>query len=155
MTTRFKKLNYGWNADPNSPLPNAVVDKCSLRLSFLLNGYMYEYFNEEEPSFIDFLGVSKYRLGKTNDEGWYYGQCRFSRIAPAWGEFYKIDGDSLLERSPNDWVVINQEQMDESHYLFYFKDETFECFAKSWDLSKYTANKLIENRDRLTPAPHR
>jgi hypothetical protein len=53
-----------------------------------------------------FFGIAgHYRLGGTNDEGWYVGQCRFSKVAPAWGEFYEVDGDLKLESSSDDWVV--------------------------------------------------
>jgi hypothetical protein len=67
-----------------------------------------------------------------NDEGWYLGQCRFSKIAPAWGEFYEVDGDLKLESVPNDWIVVGPESRTTAkHFLFYLRDQTFECDAES------------------------
>jgi hypothetical protein len=74
-------------------------------------------------------------LGATNDEGWYRGQCRFSRLAPSWGEFYEVAGDLLLSKCPNDWRYVSQEPGRAlRHFLFYLRDETFECDARAYAL---------------------
>jgi hypothetical protein len=39
-------------------------------------------------------------LGRTNDEGWYLGQCRFSKVAPTWGEFYHVQAISNWSPRP-------------------------------------------------------
>lgn len=64
------------------------------------------------------------------------GQCRFSRLAPAWGEFYRVSGDSKLLLAPLDWSILPLavDTSDAEHYLFYFKDETFECVAEGWEV---------------------
>jgi hypothetical protein len=81
-----------------------------------------------------FANCLRYRLGGTNDEGWYRGQCRFSRLAPAWGEFYEVSGD-LLEHLVDDWVeVVPSPSLPTRHYLFYLRDRTFECDAASYRL---------------------
>ena len=67
-----------------------------------------------------------------NDEGWYMGQCRFSKLAPEWGEFYEVKGDLLLEKCPNDWKTINTCN-GEKHYLFYLRDSMFECDAYKYE----------------------
>jgi hypothetical protein len=33
---------------------------------------------------LTFTGARQWRLGPTNDEGWYRGQCRYVGIAPKW-----------------------------------------------------------------------
>ena len=54
-----------------------------------------------------------------------------SASAPAWGEFYEVHGDLKLESSPNDWVVLSPEpHIPARHFLFYLRDETFECDAE-------------------------
>jgi hypothetical protein len=81
-----------------------------------------------------FEGCWRYRLGRTNDEGWYLGQCRFSRLAPEWGEFYEVSGD-LLDASVKDWVRLSAPPSDPTrHFLFYLRDSTFECDAVAYRL---------------------
>ena len=45
-------------------------------------------------------------IGPTGDEGWFRGQCRFSKLAPAWGEFYEIQGDLLLDKLDDEWIEV-------------------------------------------------
>lgn len=130
MDTRFIKLNEGWNAEPNAPAPVVSRSGDDVVLEFDLNAFRYKNFAEGDRGRLVFRGCWRYRLGSTNDEGWYLGQCRFSKIAPAWGDFYKVDGDLKLESAPNDWVVIGPEPRSPAkHFLFYLRDETFECDA--------------------------
>ena len=71
-------------------------------------------------------------IGPTGDEGWFRGQCRFSKLATAWGEFYEIQGDLLLDKLDDEWIEVPSSNASEDHhYLFYFRDETFECDAAS------------------------
>jgi hypothetical protein len=86
----FRKLNAGWNAEPNAPEPFVKVAGEDALLSFVLNSFLYPDFSADEVGVIRFTARSRYRLGKTNDEGWYRGQCRYSKVAPAWGEFYEL-----------------------------------------------------------------
>src|SRR5262249_30165108 len=87
--TYFKKLNDGWNADPNVPDPSVRVTGSRVVLEFTLNAFIFPQFEEEQRGQIVFSGVSYYRLGPTNDEGWAMGQCRFGHLAQ-WGEFYEV-----------------------------------------------------------------
>jgi hypothetical protein len=153
MTTTFKKLNEGWNADPNSPDPRVLIEGTELLLEFSLNDLQYPDYKKAEKGFIRFRNCWRYRLGQTNDEGWHRGQCRFSRLAPKWGEFYEIHGDLLLNAASNkeafydaerkmkldtfslNWITIGQPEASSRHFLFYFRDETFECDASVWDFS--------------------
>ncbi len=60
------------------------------------------------------------------------GQCRFGRQIP-WGEFYQLTGELQLD-TVSDWIHIDESYTASIHYLFYFRDETFECSAESWKL---------------------
>lgn len=144
MRTIFKQLNVGWNADPNDPRPQIEVTQGMLVLTFCVNPYQFPQFQEDEIASLTFHNCSTYRLGPTNDEGWYRGQCRFTGIAPHWGEFYEISGDSLLEKCPKDWIETGVGNTSLNHFLFYFRDETFECFAESYNLSEQAANKAMQ-----------
>jgi hypothetical protein len=134
MKTLFTKLNENWNADPNSPVPIVEIHEKYILLTFAMNPYGNQQFKVGDVGKITFYNCSKYRLGATNDEGWYRGQCRFSKIAPAWGEFYKVSGNLKLADCPADWVEVGQESEGLSHFLFYFRDNTFECNARDWKL---------------------
>ncbi len=135
MTTSFIKLNKDWNAEPNAPDPRASVDKGDVVLEFLANSFQFPRFSEGQVLRLRFTRASRYRLGGTNDEGWYRGQCRFSRLAPEWGEFYEVTGDLRLEQCPKDWIVVAGVSSEGlRHFLFYLRDETFECSASDWSL---------------------
>ncbi|RYE67370.1 MAG: hypothetical protein EOO81_10510 [Oxalobacteraceae bacterium] len=88
----FTKLNYDWSAEPNDPGENVRVDGGEVELSFNLNPWTYKA-NEGERASLQFVDAVKWRLGPTNDEGWFRGLCRYGKSAPEWGEFYEISGD--------------------------------------------------------------
>jgi hypothetical protein len=132
---KFVQLNNGWNAEPNAPYPRITVNGSQVTVEFLLNPFLYEA-EEDERGLLAFSGCSKWRLGSTNDEGWYRGQCRYSGIAPKWGEFYEITGADALAHSPVDWNATKSASQGSRHFLFYFRDETFECFANDWALAR-------------------
>jgi plasmid stabilization system protein ParE len=134
-STLFVKLNDGWNAEPNAPDARATVEGRDVLLDFFLNPWQFPRFREEQRARLRFRSTWRYRLGSTNDEGWYRGQCRFSAIAPAWGEFYEVRGDVRLDECPNDWKVVGPiEGPPLRHFLFYLRDETFECDAVDYVL---------------------
>jgi len=132
MTTDFIHLNKTWNAEPNVPDERIEVHDNYLTLSFLVNPWVYEQYDEGQRVELRFYGCTKWRNGLTNDEGWYKGQCRFSTLAPEWGEFYEITGNRLLKQCPDDWQTITK-GIGEKHFLFYLKDSTFECEAVSYE----------------------
>ena len=134
MKTVFAKLNSGWNAEPNPPEPTVAVEGNDVLLSFFMNPFQFPEFSAGDLGTLRFANCSRYRLGPTNDEGWYRGQCRFSGLAPAWGEFYEVSGDLLLEKAPSNWVVVDPGRTASRHFLFYLRDETFECGANAWSL---------------------
>jgi hypothetical protein len=127
----FRLLNIGWNAEPNAPEPSAEVSGRDALLRFWLNSFRYPRFKADDTGAIRFTRCSRYRLGSTNDEGWYLGQCRYSKIAPAWGKFYELIGPDDVADLPQDWVTLRGDHAPR-HFLFYFRNETFECFAADW-----------------------
>src|SRR5437868_5815290 len=78
MATRFIKINDGWNAEPNAPAPVVSRSGDDVILEFDLNAFRYKKFVEGDRGRLIFRRCWRYRLGSTNDEGWYHGQCRFS-----------------------------------------------------------------------------
>lgn len=132
--TSFRQLNDGWNAEPNAPSPKVGIEGRDVVVSFRMNPHQFPQFSSEDVGRLRFVSCQRYRLGATNDEGWYRGQCRFSKFAPKWGEFYEVGGDLRLEECPEDWVEVIPAQGNSRHYLFYFRDETFECDAADWEL---------------------
>jgi hypothetical protein len=133
--TEFTKLNDGWNAEPGAPIPKICVDGETLVLTFYLNPWVFPRFKLGDRGELRFAKCWRYSMEGTNDEGWWRGQCRFSRRAPDWGEFYELEGDLRLDRLPEDyWTFVAEPRSTNTrHFLFYFKDETFECDAADWD----------------------
>ncbi len=129
MKVVFEQINIGWNAEPNAPDPKVKIVDSDLLLTFYLNPFLYPEFDEDELGILRFVNSERYRLGSTNDEGWYRDQCRFSKLAPEWGEFYLISGDKDLLEAPVDWKILGPKGEYGKHYLFYFRDNTFECVA--------------------------
>lgn len=90
------------------------------------------------------MNCSRYRLGATNDEGWYRGQCRYSNVAPEWGEFYEIEGPDPHMMDPIDWMTASGVANPARHFLFYFRDNTFECIAADLAFERVTDNALVQ-----------
>lgn len=139
---KFEQLNQEWNAEPNAPVPTVRRDGRDVLLWFLLNPFRFGQFEEEDVGVLRFHNCSRYRLGPTNDEGWYSGQCRYSGSAPAWGEFYELIGEDPLLDQPTDWVMIDWSQSRTRHFLFYLRDSTFECIASDWSYDPIPSNAL-------------
>jgi hypothetical protein len=150
MSVSFVQLNDGWNAEPNAPEQRVFVDGGVVAVRFLLNPFKFSKYQEGDEATLRFMGAERYRLGPTNDEGWRMGQCRFSKLAPAWGEFYEVFGESALLSAPSDWHVVSGTRA-ERHFLFYFRDETFECVAQEWSV-ELPANKSANTDPQLKAA---
>lgn len=135
METKFIKLTDTWNAEPNAPWPDVRVENGDVYLTVFANPWQFAGFDEEERIEIRFANAARYRLGPTNDEGWYRGQCRFSDVAPEWGEFYEIRGE-LRAELVSDWQHLRQPEQEDRHFLFYLRDSTFECSARDWSMRR-------------------
>jgi len=153
MTPVFSQLNDGWNAEPNSPEPKVEVVGDDVLLKFFVNAFRYPEFEEDEIGVLRFVNCTRYRLGSTNDEGWYRGQCRFSKVAPSWGEFYLINGDRTLLDAPCDWKSVVKCTDQDQHFLFYFRDQTFECVSDQCVIETTANNSLDRTGKELRSLP--
>jgi hypothetical protein len=153
MKTVFRKLNEGWNAEPNVPRPAIEVQDEDIVLKFLVNPFQFPEFVEGEVGVLRFVRCERYRLGSPNDEGWYLGQCRFSTLAPKWGEFYMVQGDAALLEAPEDWRLVRPLSGAGRHFLFYFRDDTFECVAKQCIMESSGDNSLHRSGKVLPQLP--
>lgn len=137
---RFEQLNIGWNAEPNAPELQIKVVDTDVVIEFYLNAYMYEQFCKGDKARIVFHDCLQYRNGYPNDEGFYsYGQSRFKKYGVKWGEFYKVKNSNWKKEFPNP-IVVNETKAKRNHYLFYFRDETFECIATSYNMEIISAS---------------
>lgn len=134
-TAVFKKLNDGWNAEPNDPAETIVVHSDLVELSFTLNPWAFEAV-EGSRATLSFSQCARWRLGSPNDEGWYRGQSRFETSTHSWGEFYEVFDAVPSIAEPQDWKFLGSELQSTRHFLFYLRDNTFECYAQDWTLSR-------------------
>jgi hypothetical protein len=134
---KFKKLNTNWNADPNAPMPEISMEDGTLRLRFLLNAFAYEHIDEGDRGTLEFYDVHMYRIGGPNDEGYFQQQFRFTNDQLPWGEFYELKQSGWETNFPADQVLINDtiDKSELSHFIFFFKDHTFECLAADYYFS--------------------
>ena len=149
MKPRFHKLNEGWNAEPYTPNPVIEIQDRDLVLRFLVNAFQFTEFEEGEIGALRFMRCARYRLGPADDDGWYGGQCRFSKLAPEWGEFYMVQGDAALLDAPQDWQTIVPPGGSGLHFLFYFRENTFECVAEQCLIEPSADNALMRTGKKL------
>lgn len=129
---KFTQLNGHWNAEPNAPDLQVEQDGTSLIARFRPNQFLYPDFKNVSSILVRFEGCERYRITSVNDHGWYDGQCRFSGLAPAWGEFYEISGDSRDHLDATPWITLNG--IGIRHFHFYFRDEALEVKALNWSM---------------------
>lgn len=132
---KFIKLNDNWNADPVDPRPTIEISGSDVILSIYLNAYQFPQFSEDDIGRLIFYNCLQYTLHPLNDEGFYcFGQSRYKQFGVKWGEFYLVEESDWQESFPEP-IVINKEidPKTSKHYLFYFRDETFECIAESYE----------------------
>ncbi|MBO5094080.1 MAG: hypothetical protein J6C33_06960 [Lachnospiraceae bacterium] len=131
---RFEQLNIGWNAEPNAPELHISVNESNVVIAFFLNYFSYAGFTEKSKAKIIFHNCYQYRIGAPNDEGFYiYNQSRYKKYGVKWGEFYLIHNSDWQQNFPNP-IQICTPHDNLQHYLFYFRDETFECIASSYSI---------------------
>lgn len=135
---RFEQLNAGWNADPNAPYPRPKLTGETLCVDLRPNFFQTPDIKETDMLRLRFGNCSKFRLTPVNDHGWSLGQCRFSGLAPQWGEFYELTGNTHDDRDPTPWCLGSGS--GQRHFHFYLRDETLEVKAGGW--SKEVINGL-------------
>ena len=149
MKTKFYQLNEGWNAEPNAPNPSIEVRGEDLVLKFRVNPFQFHDFERNEVGILHFVRCERYRLGSPDDVGWHRGRCRFSSLAPKWGEFYRVEGDAALLEAPVDWQSLRPPIGTGKHFLFYFRDDTFECVGERCMIEPTEGNSLHRRGKKL------
>lgn len=134
MKIFFEHLNLDWNAEPNDPSEKINIEGNDLILEFTVNPWAYEGFKEEERCKVTFRNCTKYRVGNINDEAWYRKQCRFSNLAPSWGEFFLVKGEVDEFNDPNNWNEVGDN--GKNHYLFYLRDNEIEVKAENYEFAR-------------------
>ncbi len=137
---KFKRLNEDWNAHPNAPNLRLEQSGQTLLARMKPNPYVVRRYEKIAEITITFGGCAKYRVTPVNDEAWYGGQCRFSGLAPSWGEFYEISGNTRDDLEPSAWIEIGGSGT--CHFHFYLKDETLEVKAVGWAMN--TGNLILD-----------
>ncbi|WP_108820632.1 hypothetical protein [Pseudovibrio sp. Alg231-02] len=129
----FTRLNKGWNAHPNDENLRLEHNGSTLLARMKPNHFVYRQYEEVPEIIVNFVDCSMYRVTPINDEGWYRGQCRFSGLAPSWGEFYEISGDTRDDMDPTPWITMGGKGV--RHLHFYLRDKTLEVKAQDWSMS--------------------
>ena len=146
--TDYTRLNEGWNAEPNAPDVRITCEGDALRVSFILNSFVFPGYEHGQRATLTFPQCTRYRFGPPNDEGWYAGAHGLAD-PPPWGEFYEIAPAVKRTNAVNDWVTgpaIATAGQSGRHFLFYFRDDTFECEAADWLLE--TSGEAVGYRAR-------
>jgi hypothetical protein len=130
----FIQLNQGWNAEPNAPNPQITVEGSDIKLSFSMNPFIFKDFDEDDIGVIRFKNCYQYRMGSPNEDDFYvYGKSRYKQYGVKWGEFYRVKNSDWQTNFPDSKTLnIFLDKDSLNHYLFYFRDETFECIAESY-----------------------
>ncbi|MBL9050230.1 MAG: hypothetical protein JNK19_08985 [Tabrizicola sp.] len=128
----FTRLNEDWNAHPKDVGLRLEESGNELIARMKPNPYAYRQFENVHEIAVSFLNCSRYRVTSVNDEGWYLGHCRFSGLAPNWGEFYEVSGNTRDNMNSTSWIKMKG--VGAKHFHFYLKDETLEIKAQDWVL---------------------
>lgn len=130
--TQFHPLNDDWNADPNAPEPKASVEGGDLVVRFGLNEFQFPQFTSRDSGVLRFTGCRRFRFDPANDYTWASSGWRYGKLAPEWGNFYEVTGELYPTGCPTDWIGVNAAGAGRRHFMFQFRDETFECDADDW-----------------------
>ncbi len=124
-------LTKDWNADPNAPEVKLSVDNTAVTLDFYVNAFQFDSFQEGDKARVTFLNCHKYSFNTMNEEGYYKGKYRYNNFRLPWGEFYRLDTNWQID-FPNEKTVLIEasDVAKQNHFIFFFKDNTFECVAE-------------------------
>lgn len=136
----FVKISDNWNADPVSPEVNLQIVEEDLVMDVFLNYFAFDNYSKGDKAKIVFINCSKYSLNTNNDEGYYLGQYRTNPSELPWGEFYEIKG-GLNSSFPEPVVELSNDLNNKRHFIFFFKDETFECLANDYKIEFNNSNQ--------------
>lgn len=131
----YTQLNIDWNADPNSPETSIKVEGDTIILDFYLNYFLFDEFKEGDKGQLTFYNCHKYDFDGTNDEGYFLGQHRYKYTDLPYGEFYQLNTNWQTD-FPKNSKILNPDinSKDLKHFVFFFKENTFECVATEYKL---------------------
>lgn len=138
----YIQITKGWNAHPVSPEIQLKIDGIDLIVDIYLNYFKFNKYQKGDKVKILFKNCTEYSLNNCNDEGYYYGQYRTNPNELPWGEFYEIKS-GLDRKLPTPIKKIQNNNLDKKHFIFFFKDQTFECFASEYYLDFYNEKVLL------------
>lgn len=140
---RYLQLTTDWNAEPNAPEVTLSHDLTSVSLEFYLNAFAYDRFQEGDKARVTFQNCHQYSFNSMNDEGYHRGQYRYKYTELPWGEFYKLDTNWQTDFPVvNNILILAPDIPKQNHYLFFFRDNTFECVAENYNLEFILAPRL-------------
>jgi len=144
---KYKKLNIGWNAEPNAPEPKLTIDGYDIIIEFHLNPYTYENVKEGDLGNLRFFNCHKYSFNDCNDEGYMvFGQYRYKNFELPWGDFYEIFTDWENDFHPECKILNSEvEKKMMKHFIFFFRDDTFECVAENFEFKLLRGNGWGDN----------
>ncbi len=148
---KYIKLNKNWNAEPNAPDPVVSKTDEGIELTFLLNPFVYQHIDDDDTGTLEFFDVYAYRLGSTNDEGYFRGQFRFKNEQLPWGEFYELIDSKWKKDFPDDKVILDDsiKKSKLRHFIFFLRDETFECLALDYHFT--FTDKISDELEKKYP----
>jgi hypothetical protein len=137
----FTKLNQNWNADPNAPEVTLLVNGKNVVLEFFLNSFIFGNVAEEDKGRLTFINCHKFSWNTMNDEGYYMGQYRYKHSELPWGDFYFLDTNWQLD-FPESFEILNPapDFTKQKHYIFFLRDNTFECVAENFNFEYIGGN---------------
>jgi hypothetical protein len=131
----YTQITTDWNADPNAPEVQLTVNNNSVTLEFYLNYFLFDNFQEGDKAKLTFNQCYKYALNGMNDEGYFQQQYRYRDNELPWGEFYKLETNWEKDFPMKHRVLYSKiDKQKLNHYIFFFKDNTFECVAQDFQL---------------------
>ena len=143
---KYIKLNKSWKADPNIPNPEIYIQDNILNLYFSLNYHIYSDIHKGQKGRLEFNNCYMYRLGSPNDHGFSLGQFRYGPNDIPWGEFYELTETDWKNNFPDDKIIRDKNLEKDGqlkHFLFFFRDECFECIAKDFSFTYLKENEMI------------
>jgi hypothetical protein len=130
---KYIKLNTNWNAEPNAPKVEIKIQGDKLELEFFLNSFIFDHVNEGDKGQLLFTDCNKYSFNSCNDEGYFRGQYRYKNETLPWGEFYELMHDGEIDfHSDYKMVKDKTNEIGLKHFIFFFRDNTFECIARDF-----------------------
>ena len=134
MKSTYKKLNLDFDAEPNAPNPIVTENSESLSLTFLLNPFIWDNVKDDEQAKLIFNKVYAYRIGSPGSDNFKDFRYFDSEI-DNYG-FYQIENSKWKSDFPDDKKIVNNTFVDSSdlnHFVFFFRDNTFECIANEYE----------------------